>query len=111
MSKLVSMARTAAERKAEKKEQAVASRNWEKFPWGLGISLDGESLKKLGRKAGDFVLGETVDLACRARVTRVSSTAGEAGDESGVSLQIEALGLDTPESKRAEAVRKVYGRS
>ncbi|BAH75999.1 capsid staple protein [Solidesulfovibrio magneticus] len=111
MSKLVSMARTAAERKTERKGQAVASRDGEKFPWGLGLSLDGGSLRKLGRSVGDFVVGETVELACRARVTRVNSTADQTGDESSVVLQIEALGVESPESKRAEAIRKVYGRS
>jgi hypothetical protein len=103
---LKSLART----KAEKKESTKAFEPGEReFPWGLEVSLDTGSLKKLGRTVGDFKTGEYVTLTCKAKCTGTRLSNDEGGETSSVDLQIEAMNVETPSSKAAKAHNVVFG--
>lgn len=109
MSGLTSLARTKAERKGGPSGEINAVSQRDKFPWGLSLTLEKESLEKLGREVGDFQVGATVDLVCKARVTRVSSSEGEDGADATVGLQIESMALRTGKDKERTAFGKVFG--
>jgi len=68
----------------------VASRG-EDYPYGLSISLNKESIKKLGLKSEDLVAGAEIDFCICVRVT---STRIEAGDKelSSCDMQIIKMG-------------------
>lgn len=110
MTKLVSMARTKAEKKGEAKAAVNPMPDMPDFPWGLEVRLDGDSLKKLGRTVDDFAYDTVVDLVCKARVKGVNTSSCPSGESGSVELQIESLRVNTPEDKTAKAVREVYGR-
>jgi hypothetical protein len=65
---------------------------YERYPWGLRITLQNEELEKLGFKPKDFKIDQDVTIKCEACVTGISeneSTDGEARKE--VTLQIEKM--------------------
>ncbi|MHC1788986.1 capsid staple protein [Solidesulfovibrio sp.] len=109
MKKLASMELTKAERKHESGLAPAAVDEKRQFPWGLSVNLDDTSLKKLGRKVGDFTAGGYVFLLCKAKVNRIGIEEEEGGSEGRVALQIEAMDLQTEDDKAAAAFQKVYG--
>lgn len=95
MTKLVDLART----KAEKKEE---SDRWEKgmtedrpdYPYGLTLSLDHATLKKMGMTDHDFDTGQPVTITAEAMITedRIETINGE--KRHSISLQVQKMGLD-----------------
>lgn len=71
----------------------VAIGDEEDYPYGLQISLEKESLEKLGMDVSDFTIGGKVDVVCQVEVTRMSESAGQDGDYSDVSLQITDMAM------------------
>ena len=67
-----------------------------KFPYGLRISLNEGSLKKLEAAGleGQPEVGDYIDLRCFARVTSVSSNETEGGTMRCVELQCEQLAIE-----------------
>jgi len=61
--------------------------NGEEYPYGLSISLNKESIKKLGLKAEDIVAGAEIDFCINVKVTSSRIEAGEK-DVSYVDMQI-----------------------
>jgi hypothetical protein len=116
--KVVSMERTEAEKKAAEeryKEGPVAS--GPDFPWGLCINLGKDELAKLGIKELPEV-GDEFHVYAVTRVTRVSASASEGGEDSkGVELQITHMGAmqedEEPEAPKgfAKAAQKLYGKA
>ena|SRR5579859_5842099 len=59
--------------KEGKKESVEAMENLEpKYPWGLQISLDNESMEKLGIEDEKFKVGEEYTIECRVKVIGVN---------------------------------------
>ena len=114
--KVVSMERTEAEKK--KAEEACKAMPCEgpDYPWGLAITLGKEELAKLGVK-GLPEVGEEFNIFGVAKVTRVSQSASESGNDSkSVELQITDLGVTDPDAAEDEeemspAARALYGKS
>lgn len=87
--KLVSMERTAKEKKAAQgRMDAAISESGPDYPYGLTINLGKDELKKLG--IDDLpAVGDEFHIMAVAKVTRVHQSASEQGDDSrGVELQI-----------------------
>jgi hypothetical protein len=85
--KMVSVAYT----KAEQKEEAVTTIERPKFPYGLCLSLDDETLSKLKMELPE--VGDEVHLSAVAKVVSVSSRADESDTDQRVELQITMLGV------------------
>lgn len=113
--KLVSMARTAQEKKAAEERYKAMEPAAEEYPYGLCITLGKDELAKLG-VAKLPPVGEAVYLYVATKVTRVSASASEQGDDSQcVDLQITQMALEEPpveekaEDGRSPAER-LYGK-
>lgn len=98
--KIVSMEFTPAEAKAETVEaQEIEA---PKYPWGLSLNLDEETLAKLGLDKID--VGTIVSLAGKAKVTGYSEREYEGGAHKCLDLQITDLGLDKPAKSVADTL-------
>jgi hypothetical protein len=74
----------------------------EEFPWGLRLSLDAETIEKLGNIKPE--VGSTITISADAKVVEVREEAGE-NVERSIQLQITAMGIgDTQERSQAERV-------
>ncbi len=76
------------------------------YPYGLEISLDSDSLTKLGMDSLPEV-GAVMTLTAKVKVTRVSEHASEGHSDKSVVLQITDMELAT--GKKAEAAGILYG--
>lgn len=98
---LTNMARSAKERKKDSNEIALSS-NGDKFPFGLTVRLDDESLKKLDIKKLPAV-GDKVTLAAVGRVESTSERDSARGrKDRDVAIQIEQLEVTNGLAKSAE---------
>lgn len=76
------------------------------YPWGLQITLDDESLKKLGLKTLP-ALDEVLEIKCKAQVISISSRKdGNEDDESSCQLQITEMEVI---DKNVDTALKLYG--
>jgi len=76
-----------------------------RYPWGLSLSLDNDSLEKLGLTELPALGAETM-LVARVKVTSVSSNESEHGASKNVSLQITAMALG---KQRKETAALMFG--
>lgn len=101
MPQLVSMKLDAKDR--EKSYPSTVAADAPMYPYGLMLSLDNETLEKIGTGRIPEVGGQVLILA-KAKVTSMSSNESEGGQKyQSVSLQITDLGLDTPDQQKAAA--------
>lgn len=114
--KMVSMERTAAEKKKAEELCKANPCDGPDYPWGLALNLGKEELDKLGVK-GLPEIGEEFQLVATAKVTRVSQSATESGtDHKGVELQITAMAVTDPDAAEDEqetsaTAKKLYGKA
>jgi hypothetical protein len=115
---IVSMERTDAEKKAaEERYSTMAPSDGPDYPWGLCLNLGREELAKLG--IDDLpAVGDEFHIYAVCKVTRVSQSASEQGEDSkGVELQITSMGAmpedETKETQTAfsKAANKLYGKA
>lgn len=112
MPKTVSMARTKAEMKAQETKYAACSPSGSNpYPYGLSISLDQGSLKKLGMKPSQFSVGDKVTVTCICEVSGVRQNNTKTNDDATVELQIEQMGAvmggdDSAEDAMARGIEK-----
>ncbi len=100
--KMVDMASTPAEIKAEQKEITSAP-DIPRYPWGLQIRLEKSDLDKLGMDQLPAV-GDEFHIAAVGRVTSVSQAYRDDSDESKcVSIQIVMLQLDNEGQEPADS--------
>lgn len=115
-SKMVSMERTAAEKKQAEELCKANPCEGPDYPWGLALNLGKEELDKLGVK-GLPEIGEEFQIVATAKVTRVSQSANASGDEhKGVELQIIEMGVTDPDAAQDETeasptATKLYGKT
>lgn len=103
MPKLVDMAKTKAEMKAEQEKYKSSPCGIDDpYGYGLRVRLDQGQLKKLGLKPSGFNVGDTVTITARCEVSSVSQDNTKTHDRSNVELQIEALSLTMGEDMSAE---------
>lgn len=87
----------------EKKDNAIESvvRDRPKYPWGLKISVDQDSYKKLDLKKVPQV-GDKMMMLCMVEVCSVSNESYE-GDEKNISIGLQITDMDMkdkPEEKK-----------
>lgn len=125
--KMINMARTPAEVKEQLKDYPVSAGEGStpsvpSYPWGLSVSLEEESLSKLGMDKRMLTVGETLQIVCMMRVTSVSESESERSDGSKnsccrVELQITDMGLpmadvaDIEIERSAGRRKRFYGAS
>lgn len=95
--KLVSM-RLPKKTKKEMEKQGCCSpmgMGEDKYPWGLSINLNNESLKMLGMDPPkDLSIGDTMTIMAKVVVTSVSMRQVQSGDDdNSVGLQITDISL------------------
>lgn len=109
MATLINMENTAAEAK-----QAVnpAATDGPKYPWGLNICLNNDSLEKLGVKSLPAV-GTEVTIVAKALVASTSENATEGdGTRSSMDLQITDMQLDGLDNDVfGRAAEMLYGKA
>ncbi len=87
---LVSMKRTKSEKKDNDEGGVSITEN--DYPYGLSVSLEKESLDKLGITTLPEI-GDTFTLTAKVKVTSISESASEDGDTKSASLQITDMKL------------------
>lgn len=91
--KLVSMKRTAEDKRQDMGEPCGIEATAPDYPWGLCIHLDADELDKLGMKQLPAI-GTEIPVMVKVKVTRVSQSAVEGSDEQrSVDLQITDMGI------------------
>jgi hypothetical protein len=89
---LVDVAYSAEEAKRETTLGEEAEEGGPKYPWGLSISLDDETLAKLGITQMPDI-GTAMTLTARVEVCSTSQYANQKSTDKSVSLQITAMEL------------------
>lgn len=74
----------------------------EEYPWGLNISLDNDTIKKLGVSFPD--VGKNISLSAIAKIISKSSSEREGEKSIRVELQITDMALDAGQDKSAADV-------
>lgn len=106
--KLVSMKLSKKEQK-QQMEPSLAEKDRPRYPWGLTVNLDTDSLAKLG--IDDLPApGESYTLIAKVDVASVSSNAGEGGASRSMSLQITDLCLEDSDADTTDAAASLYGK-
>lgn len=104
--KMVSMARTPEEAKAEAAKYdaplPVSTASVPTYPYGLCISLDEETMEKLGMDGEMPSVGEVMQFTAMAKVTSASINEREKGDGTKeqccrLELQITDMGVPAPD--------------
>lgn len=88
--KLISLKRP--KRKKRLRKNMVEPMDEAKYPWGLEIHIEDETVNKLGIDIANINAGDSVNLVCKAKITSVSRRQNlESGDNKthdSLSLQI-----------------------
>jgi len=94
--KMISMKRKPV--KPDKNDEPGCCGDNEKFPWGLRVSFDSESVDKI-KALQNVKAGDMVKLMSEAKVVEVSlrDTMKE-GEKQRVELQLEMVGIDKPDT-------------
>jgi len=97
--KMTSMKKSPKKAKSDMMPDKITE--YDKYPYGLSISLNYDSLKKLGYKAEDFKVGGEIMLQATAKVERLSmsESMGNHMDEN-VSMQITDIYLEMGKGKK-----------
>lgn len=108
--KMISMANTPDEVKKDLADMAMPTMQGvkasaPKYPWGLSISLEDETLAKLGLDGELPAVGEIIHFEAIARVTSAAENERETTDGSTeqcrrIELQITDMGVAAPERER-----------
>ena len=105
---LQNMAMTPAEAK-EYNSPMTSAEEAPKYPYGLSIDLNGDSMTKLGITTLPAV-GEEVAITAVAKVTRISAYEEQSGSEQCMGLQITMMELDIP-SQTASPADRLYAKA
>ena len=71
------------------------------YPWGLGVTLENESLKKMDIKLSDYKVGDVVELYAQCKITRLSENMreGEKNPNRSMELQITDMCLEATDAE------------
>lgn len=90
-----------AKKKAKKLAQPTTMEEGPRYPWGTSVTLETETLKKLGQGVGDYSIGDSVALQGIAKVTSLRKSENERGPASQtVDLQLTNLGVNKGKTLR-----------
>ena len=74
--------------------QPISAGESEPYPYGLQVTLNKESLERLGLTAGQFEAGAIVTIKAMAKVKGIRVSEGDSNYDNSVELQITALDLE-----------------
>lgn len=97
---LVSMKKSKAEKKKDMGGATMQS-GGEDYPYGLSISLDADTIEKLGL-GNDLKVGDIVELRAKAKVQRMSQSSSEGYESRDLSLQITDLCVEDADDQHDE---------
>lgn len=80
----------------------VAMPNQPRYPYGLSISLEKDSLEKLDVDTSDWKVGDVFHLHALAKLTRISQNENEHGEDCSVGLQITHLAGESEDEENQE---------
>ena len=81
-------------------EPITGNSYYEKYPWGLRLTLNNEELKKLGMKIKNLEIDTVVSITAKALITSLSSDQNienKEGTRNRVELQITDLAVESAE--------------
>lgn len=88
--KMISTERTAP----EMAEASSPTYNASKYPWGLSIRFDQETLDKLDLDSSDVEPGDMLHMQCLAEVTSVSKHDSGDGEKCCIELTLTRIGIE-----------------
>jgi hypothetical protein len=97
--KMVSMERPKPQNMEKKVAEPVSTDSYyEKYPWGLRLTLNNEDLDKLGIKINDYDVNSEIKIDAKAIITQVSSRqssdgVNNANSDNSLELQITDLSI------------------
>lgn len=95
--------------KESKKDTVEAMEHVEpKYPWGLSISLNDESLEKLGWEDREFKRGEEIVLEIKVKVIGFSEQDTMQGEMKNVQLQITEMEVEDGTTEPEKFAKKTY---
>lgn len=111
---MIDLAKTSAEVKEEADERSDSSpaRLIEKYPWGLSVSFDQDTLDKLGLSGSLPDVGSTFKFSAEAKITSISSSESEtaAGDsESKNRVEAQIVRMSVGDDAQKPRARNWYG--
>lgn len=77
-----------------------------RFPWGLSITLDEESLSKLGIDLSNFEIGQTIEIVAVAKVESKSEHEHQ-DDDAHQSVGLQITELDIPGLTRGDSAAEL----
>ena len=81
----------------------------DQYPWGLRITLDNESLQKLGLNAKSLpAVGAGVTVMAMAKVLSVSTRSADNGEDSSIELQITDIGMGPMKGDDAKELKNAF---
>lgn len=101
-----------AERKADMEKCCTMPADYSgpKYPWGLELRLETNSLEKLGVDISKFKVGQELPMDIMGRVTGISINERENGERSACLTIVAAkIGIETKKSL-AEQAETMYGK-
>lgn len=107
--KLTSLKTTAAERKEREARfnKPIGPGSREEYPYGLRLSLDKATLKKLGMKATAFDVEQCVEIKAYAFVKSIRSSQGtEFDSDTSVEIQITDLAIEPEDDDVSSALER-----
>jgi hypothetical protein len=96
-------------KKVRNEAMALPDENRERYPYGLEVSLNDESLRKLGLDVKDYDVKENLKLVCKAKITRLSSNENLEGEDNHMSLQITDLSVTPMAGLTMKQMRAMTG--
>lgn len=93
---LVDMKRT---KKPKKDSQVTMGMDESKYPWGLSITLEMESLEKLNIDVNQLKVGQVLNLMADAEITSISVSEDMNKERKSLGLQITRMDLNAPKGK------------
>lgn len=79
------------------------------YPWGLQITLNKETLDKLGMSITDFGIGDEIDARVMFKVQDLSKHQGEKYDSESVGLVITQAEFPKPAQDDKARADKIFG--
>ena len=104
---LISMQRTKSEKKEDTGPEVATEYERPDYPYGLEISLEEESMEKLGLDVENFSVGGKIELVCNGEITRTHESAGKDHNNSSVSIQITDMAIMVHPNETPKTIKDI----
>ena len=80
--------------KKKRKQVETVNPSNEEYPWGLGINLEIEEIKKLGMDIENLSVGDTVNLTAIAKINNISQSDSSDGETQSIGMRLMKMRVD-----------------